>query len=81
MKLKLLFFLFLVSNLNAQNTEIVPKDNLKTKSIELFREIYWNNLPKPVSWTNDYENLFSDVERTKLDSIITKFEKETTIEI
>ena len=81
MKLKLLFFLFLVYNLNAQNTDLVEKDSLKTKSIELFRKIYWNRLPKPVSWTNDYENLFSDVEQTKLDSIISKFEKETTIEI
>ncbi len=84
MKLKLLFplfFLFLVTNLNAQNTEIVEKDSLRIKSIELFRDIYWNNLPKPVSWTNDYENLFSEIEQTKLDSIISKFEKETSIEI
>lgn len=81
MKLKLLFFLFLVYNLNAQNTEIVENDNLRKKTIEQFREVYWNNLPKPISWTNDYENLFSDVEQTKLDSIISKFEKETSIEI
>jgi uncharacterized protein len=81
MKLNLIFFLFLVSNLNAQNTEIVEKDSLKIKSIKLFREIYWNNLPKPKNWTNDYENLFSKIEQTKLDSIISKFEKETSIEI
>ena len=81
MKLKLLFFLFLLSNLNAQNTEIIQKGSLKKKSIELFRENYWANLPKRISWTNDYENLFSDIEQTKLDSIISKFEKETSIEI
>lgn len=81
MKYKLLFFLFLVFNLNAQNTEITQKDSLKTKSIEVFREVYWNNLPKPVSWTNDYEDLFTDIEQTKLDSIISKFEKETSVEI
>lgn len=81
MKYKLLFFLFLAINLNAQNKEIIQKDSLKTKSIELFREVYWNNLPKPVSWTNDYENLYTDIEQTKLDSIISKFEKETSIEI
>ena len=81
MKFKLIFFLFLVFKLNAQNTEITQKDSLKTKSIELFREMYWNNLPKPVSWTNDYENLFTEIEQTKLDSIISKFEKETSIEI
>ena len=81
MKFKLIFFLILAFKLNAQNTEITKNDSLKTKSIELFREIYWNNLPKPVSWTNDYENLFTEIEQTKLDSIISKFEKETSIEI
>lgn len=81
MKFKLLFLLFLAINLNAQNTEISQKDSLKAKSIELFRELFWNNLPKPVSWTNDYENLFTESEQKNLDSIITKFEKETSIEI
>lgn len=81
MKYKLIFFLFLGINLNAQNTEIIQKNSLKTKSIELFRKNFWNNLPDPVGWTNDYENLFTDVEESKLDSIISKFEKETSIEI
>ena len=81
MKFKLLFLLFLAVNLNAQNTEISQKDSLKAKSIELFREMYWNNLPDPVSWTNDYENLFTESEQKKLDSVIAKFEKETSIEI
>jgi uncharacterized protein len=53
----------------------------RNASISEFREIYWNNLPKPVSWTNDYENLFTETEQKKLDSIISKFEKETEIEI
>lgn len=81
MKFKLLFLLFLAVNLNAQNTEISQKDSLKAKSIELFREIYWNNLPEPASWTNDYENLFTESEQKKLDSVIARFEKETSIEI
>ncbi len=81
MKFRLFFLLFLALNLNAQNTEITQKDILKSKSIEMFREIYWNNLPKPVSWTNDYEDLFTETEQTKLDNIISKFEKETEIEI
>jgi uncharacterized protein len=81
MKLKLLFFLSLVLNLHAQNTENVEKDSLRIKSIELYREVFWNNLPEPVSWTNDYEGLFTEVEQTKLDSIISTFEKETSIEI
>lgn len=81
MNFRLFFLLFLALNLNAQNTEINQKDSLKSKSIEILREIYWNNLPKPVSWTNDYEDLFTEIEQTKFDSIISKFEKETSIEI
>lgn len=68
-------------NLNAQNTEANKNDSLKNKSIELFRKVFWDNLPKPISWTNDYEDLYSDAEQTKLDSVITDFERETTFEI
>lgn len=38
-------------------------------------------MPKPHNWTNDYENLFSKEEETKLNQIISDFEKETTVEI
>jgi uncharacterized protein len=78
---KYFFLLFFAININAQNIGNAEKDSLKIKSVELFREIYWNNIPKPISWTNDYEDLFSDLEQTKLDSIISKFERETSIEI
>ena len=78
---KYILLLFFAINLNAQNTEAIKKDSLKNKSVELFRKVFWENLPKPVSWTNDYENLYSDAEQTKLDSLITEFEKETTFEI
>lgn len=78
---KYILLFFFAINLNAQNTEVIKNDSLKNKSVELFRKIFWENLPKPVSFTNDYENLYSDAEQTKLDSIITKFEKETTFEI
>lgn len=78
---KYFLLFFFAINLNAQKTEVIKNDSLKNKSVELFRKIFWENLPKPVSYTNDYENLYSDVEQTKLDSIITKFEKETTFEI
>jgi uncharacterized protein len=78
---RIIVLLFFTINLNAQNTEAIKKDSLKNKSIELFRKVFWDNLPKPVSWTNDYENLYSDAEQTKLDSVITEFESETTFKI
>jgi uncharacterized protein len=81
MKYSILFFLFLAINLNAQNEDVHKKDSLKAKSVELYREVFWSNLPMPLHWTNDYENLYTDIEKTRLDSIITKFERETSMEI
>lgn len=81
MKYKLIFFLLLTISLNAQNENVHKKDSLRAKTIELFRDVFWNNLPKPINWTNDYENLYTDSEQTKLDSLITSFEKKTSIEI
>jgi uncharacterized protein len=73
--------LFISANASSQAINIVVEDTLKEKSLALFREVFWNNLPKPINWTNDYENLYSEVEKINLNSIISKFEKETTIEI
>ena len=78
---RFIFLLLFAFNLNAQHTESTIKDSLKNKSIELFREVFWKNIPKPVSWTNDYEDLFTDTEQSKLDSIISTFEKQKRIEI
>jgi len=46
--------------------------------LQAYRQIFWDSLPKPTSWTNDYEGLFSDAEEQKLDSVISAFETETT---
>jgi len=81
MNLKLIFFILLTINLNAQNDIRDKKDSLKSKIVELHRENFWRNLPKPTSWTTDFEDLYSDIEQAKLDSIISNFEKKTTIEI
>jgi len=45
------------------------------------RQSFWDSLPKPTSWTNDFEGIFSDNEERQLDSIIATFEKETTSQI
>lgn len=41
----------------------------------------WENLPKPTGWVNDLENIFTVEEEKTLDSLITDYEKRTTIEI
>ena len=74
--------LFLAISMNAQDINYAAKiDSLKAKSNERYRQLFWKTLPKSINWTNDYENLFSDDEETKLNQIIANFEKETTIEI
>lgn len=37
--------------------------------------------PKPIGWVNDFEHIFSLQEIKTLDSIISQYEKETTVEI
>ena len=50
------------------------------KSIEQTRQDFWNNIP-PNLLTNDFEELFTIKERENLNSILRKFDEETSIEI
>mgnify|MGYP006187886825 CR=1 FL=1 len=77
---QILILLFAFS-MKAQVSDTNKIESKKSASIENYRQTFWDNLPKPHNWTNDYENLFSDKEETKLNQIITDFEKETTVEI
>lgn len=80
-KLVLIILFFIANVAFAQTIEKKQNDSLKQREVNLFREVYWNNLPKPKGWINDYERVFSEDEERKLDSIISKFEKETSVEI
>lgn len=42
---------------------------------------YWDSLPNPVGWVNDFEQLFTDKQKKYLDSIIEDFKRQTEIEI
>jgi uncharacterized protein len=42
---------------------------------------YWDSLPNPVGWVNDFEGLFTNKQKQHLDSIIENFKRETEIEI
>lgn len=77
----LLILLFLANVSFCQTISKKENDSLKQETVKLFRQIYWNALPKQKGWVNDYERIFSDDEERKLDSIISKYEKETTVEI
>lgn len=51
------------------------------QKLRSFRQIFWDSLPQPVGYVNDYENLYTDKEEKSLDSLIGDFEKRTTIQI
>lgn len=62
----------------------VNKQQDKTTSADMgqsFRQIFWDSLPKPVGFVNDFENIYSDKEEKLLDSLIREFENRTTIQI
>ena len=67
--------------MKAQTTDTLKLESKKTVSLESYRQVFWDDLPKPFNWTNDYENLFSNIEEKELNQIISNFEKETTVEI
>lgn len=73
--------LLFVFSMKAQTSDTLKFETKKWVSLELYKQVFWDNLPKPHNWTNDYENLFSNEEEMKLNQIITDFEKETTVEI
>lgn len=77
----ILIFLISINVCGQQIDNIIARDTLKEKSLAMFRQVFWDNLPKPIHWANDYEDLYSDVEQINLNKIISKFEQETTIEI
>lgn len=73
--------LLFVFSMKAQTSDTLKFETKKWVSLELYRQVFCDNLPKPHNWTNDYENLFSNEEETKLNQIISDFEKETSVEI
>ncbi|MCI9846496.1 TPM domain-containing protein [Flavobacterium pectinovorum] len=80
-ELVLIILFFVVNVAFGQTIESKQNDSLKQKNVNLFREIYWNNLPKAKGWINDYERVFSEAEERKLDSVVSRFERETSVEI
>lgn len=63
--------------INRNNNEI----DTSTKVSRSSRQVFWDSLPRPVGYVNDFENLFSPEEEQSLDSLILAFENKTTIQI
>ncbi len=71
-----LLFCFSIITAFAQNT-----DSSLVSTNRQFHFSFWDSLPAPKGWVNDYESLFTKEEVNQLDSIISDFKKQTTIEI
>ncbi|PZF73604.1 TPM domain-containing protein [Taibaiella soli] len=50
-------------------------------SLQAYRQNFWNNPPQPTGWTNDFDDLFTDEEKSRLDGMISLFQRETTMQI
>ena len=69
------------STVSCQATGKNDKDNNSTQSLRSFRQIFWDSLPQPTGYVNDYENLYTDNEENLIDNLILDFEKRTTIQM
>lgn len=86
MKLRTLLFLFFVFGLTMKSQAAIKTtqqltDTTVSAKLQASRQLFWDSLPKPTGWTNDYEEIFNDNEEQQLDSVISAFEKETSAQI
>lgn len=77
------FFLFSGIAVHAQSgtDSSAIETAMYAKRLADYRQKFWDSLPAPVSWTNDYIWLFTPEQRDYLDSLVTDFEKKTSVEI
>ena len=76
-----LFILTITSTASCQVNQNNKTQEDTAQALGSFRQIFWDSLPQPVGYVNDYENLFSDTEEQSLDSLIRDFENRTTIQM
>lgn len=69
-----------ISDTSKSKTSQYETDSIRERQ-QLVRERFWNNLPQPVNYLSDYENIYSDSEEIVIDSIIADFNKKTQIQI
>ena len=84
-KIMAIFLLVLFSisegNCQTQLLDSLAKDTSAAYQLQGFGPLFRDSLPKPIGWTNDFENLFTDQQEKVLDSLIQDFERKSTVEI
>lgn len=71
----------LLTNGYGQATKAVRQDTALQQQQNSYRQSFWDSLPKPTGWINDFEGLYSDEEELVLDSLVRLFKTGTGIEI
>ena len=79
--LTLILVLTVFSPASCQTKQSGRKEDGPAKPVRTSQQIFWDSLPQPTGYVNDYENLFTDTEEQSLDSLMEDFEKRTTIQI
>ena len=80
---KFLAVWFLASSWISSSCQVINRSQSISHPGEskIKRHIFWDSIPNPVGYVNDYENIFSDEEERILDSIIADFENKTSVQI
>lgn len=76
-----LLILTVTSTASCQAKGKSKTENSAAQKLGLFRQIFWDSIPEPVGYVNDYENLYTDAEEKSLDSLIGDFERRTSIQV
>lgn len=63
------------------NGKAIESTQPREKPIQLITEPTLDSIPKAIGWINDFEHLFLEKEIDSLSSIISRFERATSIEI
>lgn len=76
-----IFLAFIVLTTFGQTVLKSKQDSIDRIHLQEYRQIFWDSLPKPTGWVNDFEGLYSSEEEKALDSIIGMFQVRTSIQI
>ena len=76
----LMIFFSLSCETKDDNPQNISTDTTGQR-LHLLQKIFWDSLPQPTGYVSDFENIYSDKEKRILDSLISNFEKRTTIQI
>jgi uncharacterized protein len=70
----------LLTNIYGQTTKKAGQDTTLQQQLSTYRQLFWDSLPAPIGWTNDFEGLYTYEEELVLDSIVSIFKSETGFE-